>query len=443
METLSIPCDSTLNYLYPKDKLTITGTEKILEDLTVLKVLLNSTFYATKIDRVKLRNAVQLATYLNFSNIDDCKSLVEELSKPPKFHLTKAHRDKIIPYVDYLLQHLRKDTSVDELGTLFKQKLELTPFENFTDLQSCGVNDDLRKVLREAGAWRIAPDYKTQQFLVWGNVSSATFFENIKDVISPSFINYSEKKRTVLDRRDDCWHSGCSLKDSFSEVVIDYRELLAPKVQEVIEKYSVENVAAGTIGMFITNKKRNKHYLITSAHVAFPELSSMALDGEDLKLFNESVPYAHYSKTMDIAVIPCNKNIPHDNGIRIAPLSDWNYLVDEGAQIYKMGGRSGLTVGILNKKNDENENYKNCISVQPTKGSFTEKGDSGSIYYCNTITGFVPLGIHRITDGVSFACPLLESLRYVVEDKQRRSIDDYEPCMWHQQLGCCTYRHTK
>lgn len=129
--------------------------------------------------------------------------------------------------------------------------------------------------------------------------------------------------------------------------------------------------------------------------------------------------------------------------LRIAPTRVWaEYKNKTRDTILKLGARSGATIGAIDSIEVEYDSYRDMIGVAATHmDPFAEKGDGGSIYFAPTSNGYIPLGIHRISDhGVSYASEFLEGFKNLLEKGNLGDIEEWEPCV---RNSSCSFSHTK
>jgi hypothetical protein len=353
--------------LHPADKeLLRESKQEVVKDLRKLLNLLSSSQDARIKDKSRLYTAVRLAQNLGFPGTidEDLQRLLWFSNKP----LLQSHRTSIRPFIDYLLGLLdksgsRADVPVSQnvesqlanmsigsstvlpLSKTLEQKLAASEFDKVLDREG-GLNSETHTILRQAGMWRATPNYHTQKVKVLGNLSLDEFTKVVAGRLPPSVIDYICEKHVLVDeKRDDgCSHAGCRVVEG-DDILEDYRFGLHKDVKEALGRHPAPS-RGGSIGMFLKRSNHRGHYLVTAAHVLFPELSLMPLDSDDMKTFNQMVPFALYDLKHDIAMVKCGRNCAHDNGFRIAPSKDWSTRVGVWEKMSRWS-RKGLKLDLL------------------------------------------------------------------------------------------------
>lgn len=331
MESLQTPLNNKLSQsLIPMDKFILrNSTRTIIEDLQNLFSLLDSSQYIKYGDRNKLATAILLAKYFGYdSHNSQTDDFISKCNKSTEY-LKIGDRNIIKPYVQYLINNLSQvikhmdnptgnDTDgIEDIAGLL-EKLDLSPFDKLFDGKVRGINENTRKILSEAGMWRAYPDYGNKMIRVWGTASEEEFKKSIKNEIPIEYIKYIQEERHKVTEVSRV-HSGCQLNDEETNI-FDFRYYMSPKVKTLLKAFADDNCGnkgilnynldkrnklnfhiGGTMGMFM--RKGKTHYLITAAHVLFPELSKMELNSEALETFNRDVGFAIYNKLFDIAII--------------------------------------------------------------------------------------------------------------------------------------------
>ena len=103
-----------------------------------------------------------------------------------------------------------------------------------------------------------------------------------------SVIDYIQQPKPEDANRDDskCFHSGCAVKTG--SISISYRDFLKKSVSKMLQKIREENnlnddgFGRGTAGIFL-KRRGGKCYLVTAAHVLFPELSKIDMASPGVK----------------------------------------------------------------------------------------------------------------------------------------------------------------
>ncbi|KAJ3259095.1 hypothetical protein HK103_002982 [Boothiomyces macroporosus] len=455
-------CQEPNSLLHPHDKLLLKKSyPDIISDLNQFLYILSS--YQTYIklhQRKSLVICIRLAQNLGYEGSADVEKLVLLLNRPIRknnYNIKKEDREAIIPFLKFLIDNLSKlkeinfktelEKSTEKLENLkinntlsqsFVNKLDCTDFDNMFDIETGGINDKIWNVLEDAGAWKAGIDLGKGKIIVNGENSEVEFMNSIasKNIIPNNYIEYHQESPPRRNSRDDvCSHAGCKIKfDDAPHLFYDYRSDLAPLAKEIIAKYNtgstLKSPLGGTIGLFVN--RNGRHYLVTAAHNLFPELSKMKPD--DLNQFNQLVSIAHYDQNYDIGMIEIGNNSRHDNGLVIAPTSEWNFLAAPSV-FYKLGGRTGLTIGDgtlsnLEKVRIEGFLYSDVIMVSPSNLKlFATEGENGSIYYVEGCEGFVPVAIHRSSDkNGSYGGTFLKNFKKILEKKGLGDIDEFKPC---------------
>ena len=300
------PLEEIGTYQYYLDQLTPTAKhllkenhEKVLAELDACSKLMDSGDYISVKSRRKLAAVMGTAKALGYQSEVDGAPLVELLRKPStprEGFISKVQRRDIAQYINFLQKTLIKPDSIP-----------LTPFDQLFDTR--GLQSAVHHQLRGAGIWRSNPDHLTQKITVWGELEQQEFERKLGSLPSECF-EYHQKAAPVMDCYDDtCQEPGCRLQQD-SDILQDYRHALPLQVVRLfsqLECNGSDSGRGGTIGMFINIGKQSSHYIITAAHVLFPELSNLNL--EDVGVFNDSISYAIYNEEYDISIVPYQ--LPH------------------------------------------------------------------------------------------------------------------------------------
>ncbi|TPX31225.1 hypothetical protein SeMB42_g07789 [Synchytrium endobioticum] len=425
-----------IDQLTPKTKhLLKENHEKVLAELEECAKLMDSNDYISVRSRRKLAAVMGIAKALGYRPPVDGATLIDLLRKPittKDSSISKSQRKDIAQYIAFLQKMLIKPDSI-----------HLTSFDQLFDTR--GLRSAVHRQLRSASVWRSNPDYDIQKIRVWGEVPPQDFDSELESLPSECF-EYYQKAAPVADSYDDgCQEPGCRLREE-SDILQDYRHDLPVPVAKVFSQIDSSNSnsgsGGGTIGMFINIGKRRSHYIITAAHVLFPELSKLAL--EDLAVFNDNVSYAIYNEEYDIAIVACQNGKNHNNSFRLVDKDLWETPSKSGIQVVKVEQKSGWTMGELKSDDASIDRYNHMMEVKGDGAQpFAEPGDSGSIYYAWRDGLYIPIAIHRISrDGSSYGCQFVPALQAVLE-KMNVDYDDVHVCMWSSLRNTCEFAHLK
>jgi len=440
------------------DKFKILLFYILKKDIAYLIQKLNSSDYINRKDRLKLRNAIYLAIVLGYESPSEdvsfnTEQILKEIQKKSTTnHLNKNYRAAIKPYAQFLLDNLEKmtkaslDDDINDISNIFQQKLKITPFDEFLNENGTGLKQNILNILIENGIWRTYPDYEKERFCIWGSKPKDELESSIKDILPMKFIDYTQQNFIEKECRDDCYHMGCVISQSESKIE-NFRFYQPGKVKDALKRYAKDRFdhSTGTTGIFIND--RNSHYIVTAAHVLFPELSDMPLDSSELKTFTTHIDYAIYDTHYDIAMIPLAKGESHANSVQIVSSEFWDSFPHTPEQIIiKIGSKTGITLGNLHQSKETYRHYSNLIRVGSNYLPFAEKGDSGSVYFAQTENGYTPIGIHRTSDTLTLdglATSFMESFQALLA-KKGLNIEDFQAC-WHNRLSetSCNYYHLK
>lgn len=439
MDKLSI--NNTTNSLSTEDKHILHNeSEAIISELCdLLSLIKTSGAYVNTAQRLKLLNAIYLAVILQLKKLNEQElSVASETLTYTQHQLKKDFKNKtIIPCLEKLIHCLDKSAD-DNLMPDLEEKLKLNAFDDLFDSNGV-VRRDIRVKLNDLNVWRISPQIENQKINVWGESTVEDFNEAMGPSLAPFFTYHKSSSPVEEERDDNCIHVGCELVPS----EYDYRFNLTPAVRAILKKFHTDNdnSALGSVGLFV--HKQEKHYLITAAHVLFPELSRIPLESDDLRVFNEQVSFAIYDDIYDIAIIPHLPNHKHSNSIRIVSSNTWFKKPGKDSIVVKVGSRSGLTLGNL-ESIESFGLYNKLVRVSSRgNGVFAQKGDSGSIYFAETKGGFLPFALHRLSDnGSGLGSDFHNGLSLLLSKLELGDIDEFEACIFNELRGCYM-SHTK
>jgi hypothetical protein len=126
-------------------------------------------------------------------------------------------------------------------------------------------------------------------------------------------------------------------------------------------------------------------------------------------------------------------NSPHDNGLMVSNVTEWNHKKLDALDVIKFGGKTGFRTGKFLQTKETHEQYKNVleIAIDNNVQLVNPEGDSGSIYYTksNDSECYIPIGIHRSSNKKDrmFATPFFESFMEIL-DKRGMNIDAFRAC---------------
>ncbi|TPX46381.1 hypothetical protein SeMB42_g03725 [Synchytrium endobioticum] len=413
--------------LTPKTKHIINNYHDIItSELDEFAELMDTTDYVSAKQGRRLLAIIGISDAFGCQPHADETSIVDLLQNPTSStkYISKHQRLAISRYIAYLKGLIEtRSTSI-----------VMTEFDKLFDTQ--GLRRDIHNQLVDAGVWKSSPDFERQKLKVWGVANEAQFHKQIS--LQPNCFEYYQKAPPVLDSRDDiCQEAGCRLIGDDTELLEDYRDYVSPVVTRLFELITHSTSSSGgSLGMFLKISNKNRHYILTAAHVLFPELSSIPL--AKVAEFNENVAFAEYNDEHDIGLVACQNNLRHCNPLRITNPDMWENELKIGSRVMKIGQRTGITFGKLISWDASFENYIHLIEVEGEDGlPFAESGDSGSIYYGLVRGLFTPIAIHRISgDGASYGCRFLPALRAVLA-KKRINFEDIQICAWTSLQDCC------
>ena len=450
----------------------LSNADVISNELLELYVLLNGNDYISRKNRRMLETAIHLANIFGYSSNENHQAIIKDLDAPmaSNSHLKKALKLSIMPYLEFLKEKvdsivtntdLSDKLALLDIGSKTEDPLlKLNDFDKFLSKKRPGVDPGFAKILNENKVWKATVNIKDQIINLWGELPEDEFKR--KGVIPDEFVKYIQSKFPIRESRDDSAHMGCSLLNC--QFFRDARDNLLPEVKEALGIFNSESdsiTCKGTAGIFVYCDK--VHYLVTAAHVVFPELTDLKFDSNEtqLDIFNAKVPFAKYDSEFDIAMVPLKSYDSHCNSFRIAPIDCWGYP-DSNKKIVKIGASSGITVGKIHELNTDLIDFEffNLVSVkEDEKNEFACPGDSGSGYYQNSKHGYVPIALHKTSTKtgasgnevelsgdklilISYGFQFLKNFSAIL-DKQNLDIDSFKPCQLNQSGLECAKSHIK
>jgi len=220
-------------------------------------------------------------------------------------------------------------------------------------------------------------------------------------------------------------HNGCRglLPNQLVEVRCDDR--LAARVS-VVEESGIMPWRDGTMGGYIGDSRRL--YGITAGHVHRDSSDRELVSSISAKVDVSFVPLKDDSSDSVICnAMPLRMLLPHEVGLTI------------GEEVYKMGHATGLQIGRLKEISTDfqcpvsKNRYEDHVEVEwqqdEDRSRFAFDGDCGSLYCVRRGGMFVPIAIHRVSNGgpaddadggprCSYGCNFEEALALLVEGRE-------------------------
>ena len=200
------------------------------------------------------------------------------------------------------------------------------------------------------------------------------------------------------------------------------------------------------------------HFNITANHNLVGLQKSTTIQNPGLDVAAVVVPVTQSHKNMSLFEVPSSMKFNADATILLdlpgsGEFSKQFYLLSQGETVFKMGASTGLTTGVYAGWGSATHKKQHIIVASPYN-SFTEKGDSGSVYWivlknAKGHTRSVPIAIHVSSFQIAgqegktaFGIPITMALEVLFGDKT----GDLLPCEdchgehngGFEQEGCAT-----
>lgn len=435
MDSLHINLDDFLKnpdhfYILLCDKESLKLKENLTKILQEIDTV-SQTIENTHINR-NTRNIISKILVLYFLTTkndlytDKCKIIIETLKESIYKYISKDIRNDMIN----ILQSFKLLVQNGEIHKIGKLDLDQkTGFDNLVRNDKPSLKQMIDDDLEDNRVWYIRLDHHNQKIYIKGELPE-DYLANTLSYYDKTIFDYTQEEcENIYPDVSNCAHSGCYISEE-NEYVEHARFALHGDIKEIFHNLETISSRGGSMGIFLNDGKRC--YLITCAHVIYPELTHMEFGSSDLIKFNKLSTNAIYNETTDIAMIMWGKNSIHDNGLAVADLDEWKYP-STGVDVVKLGGKTGFRTGKFEEVIEKYKEYKNIfkIAIDNNVQLIDPEGDSGSIYYkkSDETECYIPIGIHRSSNKKAkmYATPFTDSLEKLLK-KNRMDIDKFRAC---------------